>query len=641
MLVASAASSSAENLRATTSHLLAFGVRIQVPTSWRVIDRAVATIEAPEGDTVVTITQTTSRSAIEALRSAATKLPPVTARAIATVIPLPPKGGWIGRTEFTFSLSPAERRTAKAIVFQGARSWTIVVLDGSDATISKRSAEIDEILDGLQTADYQEENLAGIKAHPFKAARVHMLKAFVKEAMVALDVPGVALSVISDGKIVFEGGLGVESIETKQPVDADTLFMIASNTKPLTTLMLASLVATGDLAWDEPVVDILPSFRLGDEATTKRVLVRHLVCACTGLPRKDYGWIFKGGPDTPATDTFSQLANTKPTSDFGKVFQYSNLMASAGGYIGGHRLYPDLEFGAAYDRAMQERVFDPLGMTSTTFSTERALASKHASPHGLNAEGRPAVSSLGLNTAITPYRPAGGAWSNVRDMTRYVLAELSLGKAHDGRQVIAADAVKARRDRIVPSGRGMWYGIGLEEIDVSGIAVYNHGGSLPGYTSNVFFIPSANVGAVILTNSSSGGLLLEPTMRRLIELLYDRRPEAAAEITSAAAKLKSRHSSHQSITVPADPNLAGLLAQRYENADLGSINVVRREGKTIFDFGAWSSEVGTKKNPDGTILFKTIDPGVDRFEFILHLTKSIGTLSIFEGQHQYKYMQKP
>src|SRR3569623_2663891 len=102
--------------------------------------------------------------------------------------------------------------------------------------------------------------------------------------------------------------------------------MIASNTKGMTPLMLSVLADEGKLRWGEKVVDLYPTFRLGDDAVTKAVEVRHLICACTGLPRRDFAFIL-ADPNLPASDTFRQLSETMPTSKFGELFQNSNLMA--------------------------------------------------------------------------------------------------------------------------------------------------------------------------------------------------------------------------------------------------------------------------------------------------------------------------
>jgi CubicO group peptidase (beta-lactamase class C family) len=91
--------------------------------------------------------------------------------------------------------------------------------------------------------------------------------------------------------VVYQGGLGVRQLGKPERVDADSLFIAASNTKALTTLLLARLVDEHKLRWDEPVIEAYPSFRLGDAETTRRVLVKHLVCACTGMPRQDLEWL--------------------------------------------------------------------------------------------------------------------------------------------------------------------------------------------------------------------------------------------------------------------------------------------------------------------------------------------------------------
>src|SRR6185436_10825581 len=110
------------------------------------------------------------------------------------------------------------------------------------------------------------------------------------------------------------------------------------------------------LTWDTPVISVMPTFKLGDDATTRSVLIKHLICACTGMPRQDMEWIFEYRQATPA-GAMKLLGGMQPTSGFGELFQYSNLMASAAGFIAGAILYPGMELGAAYDKAMQSRVF--------------------------------------------------------------------------------------------------------------------------------------------------------------------------------------------------------------------------------------------------------------------------------------------
>jgi CubicO group peptidase (beta-lactamase class C family) len=184
--------------------------------------------------------------------------------------------------------------------------------------------------------------------------------------MKKLDIPGASLALLDSGRVVFEGGLGVRELGKPELVNADTLFMAASNTKGMTTLLLARLVDQGKLRWDEPVIEAYPTFKLGDADVTRKLLVKHLICACTGLPRQDLEWIFEFKNATPES-SLALLGTMQPTSSFGEVFQYSNLMATAAGYVGAHLYGPNSDLGSAYDKAMQSLVFTPLGMSSTTF----------------------------------------------------------------------------------------------------------------------------------------------------------------------------------------------------------------------------------------------------------------------------------
>ncbi len=189
----------------------------------------------------------------------------------------------------------------------------------------------------------------GRKALPLNPERVDEIKSFVETSMKKLGIPGASLALVDSGRVVFEGGIGVRELGNPTPVDANTLFMAASNTKGMTTLLLVRLVDQKKLRWDQPVTELYPPFKLGDAGTTRQVLVKHLVCACTGLPRQGLEWIFEfkdAGPET----TLALLGTMQPTSRFGEVFQYSNLMAAAAGYVGAHLYDPKRELGAAMTR---------------------------------------------------------------------------------------------------------------------------------------------------------------------------------------------------------------------------------------------------------------------------------------------------
>src|SRR5205085_1781909 len=127
--------------------------------------------------------------------------------------------------------------------------------------------------------------------------------------------------------------------------------------------------------------------------TTRKVLVKHLICACTGVPRQDFEWLFEGEKQTAAT-VMATLGTMEPTSDFGQLFQYSNPMAAAAGYIGGQIAYPGTELGEGYDRAMQSLVFGPLGMNNTTLDFAHAQTGNFARPHSFDIDHRVVVAGM-------------------------------------------------------------------------------------------------------------------------------------------------------------------------------------------------------------------------------------------------------
>jgi CubicO group peptidase (beta-lactamase class C family) len=644
-LLVVAASASSQTPAPDHSGRTSTGVTFAMPEGWTQRGTgSVVRLDPPETDTHVAIVDVAQAADAKSAAAAAWELYRAhDSHPFKLLTIRPPRNGWDEQAVISYETSPNEHLDLYSVARRKGGAWTVAIIDGSESTTEKRAAAVNLIVASLRPAGYTRESFANRTAHPLDAARIAALIEFVRQSAAELDVPGVGLSFIDHGKIVYEGGVGVREMGKAPPVDAHTLFMIASNTKSMSTLLLAELVDEGKLRWDERVTEAYRPFRLGSDATTRQVLLRHLVCACTGLPRKDFEWLFTTTAQTPANDTFVQLAGTEPTSSFGEAFQYNNLMASAAGYIGAHILYPDREIGAAYDAAMQERIFEPLGMRDTTLSMARALAAAdHASPHGKDVDGKLQLTSQDINYAIAPFRPAGGAWSSPHDMILYVRNELTEGVLSNGHRLVSANNLLERRRRGVPINEDAWYGMGLAEDATWGVSVIHHGGDLAGYHSDFLVIPSAQVGAVILTNAENGGYLRRPFMRRLLEILYDGREEAAGDIRARAKQIEAeRVEFRRRLILPAAPADLALIAPNYASPDLGRI-VVEREGTTTrFRAAAWSSAVASRHNDDGTTSFITIDPAIDGLDFVVGTSKRQRTLTIRDGQHTYVFVEAP
>jgi CubicO group peptidase (beta-lactamase class C family) len=634
-LTASAAPMAADTPKTTVS-----GNRFVAPAGWSVSVRGPATlVEPPEPDAHIALVDVQGKDAETALKAAWAAYKPDAKWPLKVKTTSPDREGWTDQVNYFYQTSPNEKREVIAWTAKANGAWTVVIYDMPTAVSEKRGGQIEVIFSRLQPKGYERETFAGKKAHKLDAARLGELRKFVEIGMKELRVPGVSYGIVQDGKLVFSGGLGVRALGDKDRPTGDTLYMIASNSKALTTLMLAKLVDEKKFGWETHVTDLLPSIKLGSADITKQVLVKHLICACTGLPRQDFEWLFQFKGVTPE-GAMATLATVQPTSKFGEMFQYSNLLAGAAGFVGGHVAYPKLEIGAAFDEAMKTRVFDPLGMTHTTFDYARALAGDHAMPHAPDVDGKTAPALMEMNYSVVPLRPAGAAWSSVNDMLKYVSMELAEGTLPNGKRYIEKSSLLERRVPQVAIGKDVTYGMGLEVDRTYGVPVVHHGGDMIGYHSDMIWLPESNVGAVILTNGNPGWTLRSVFSRKLLEVLFDGKDEADGDVASRAKNFYDHMAAERKLMIiPAPADDAAKLAPHYMNDALGDLTVKKSGAQTVFDFGEWASEVAARHNPDGSISFITIGPGAEGFELVVGKGPK-RTLTLRDAQHEYVFNEK-
>lgn len=632
-----------ERLAADSPRATAAGATFTAPSGWAITTQAaLVVLDTPEPDGHLAIfdaPRAPAASADAAVAAAWAAYQPGFKRPLKLATSRPARKGWDERRIYDYETSPNERIEVSAIAMRHGDAWTVLLIDSAQPTLEKRGAAAQLVADSLRPGGYTRESFAGKKAHPLDKDRIAQLTGFVEAAMRDLGVPGAGVALIEGGKVVFEGGLGVRELGKKARVDKDTQFAIASNTKGMTTLLLARLVDQGKLAWDEPVSKAYPGFKLGDADTTSKVLVKHLVCACTGLPRQDMEWVFEYGKMTPKSG-MDLLGTMQPTSKFGETFQYSNVLAAAGGWVAAHVVYPDKELGAAYDEAMRKLVFEPLGMKGTTMDIAKVERGNHARPHAENVDGKTVAAQMTLNHAVVPFRPAGGAWTSVHEMTRYVQLELSRGLLPDGKRFVSEENLLARRAPHVTIGEDTTYGMGLEVDKGWGVPMVHHGGSLFGYKSDWLIFPDQGVGAILVTNSDNGGMLLRPFARRVAEVLFDGRAEAVEDLTSRVASHAAEMAKERErLVVPADPIAAGKLAAHYRSPELGELTV-KKDGKvTLFDFGELTTPMASRKNDDGTISFVTLEPTLLGEELVVGERGGKRVLLVRDAQHEYVFTE--
>jgi CubicO group peptidase (beta-lactamase class C family) len=640
MIVGISSAPAAETLSADTSFTTTAGATFTAPMGWSVTSAAnKRVLDPPEADSHLALLDVQAADADAAVAAAWASYRPDAHRPLRLATPQAPHNGWEERHVYSYETSPNEKAVVYALAWRAGPDWMVAIVEAALSTFERRNAAFSLVIGSLRPKGYRRETFAEKKAHPLDAERITSLKGFVQDVMQQFGIPGVGLSLIDDGKVVFQGGLGVKMLGRPDPADADTLFLAASNTKAMTTLLLAELVDAHKVRWDEAVSELYPDFRLGDADTTRQVLVKHLVCACTGLPRQDFEWLFNFGTATPVS-SLAILGTMQPTSRFGEVYQYSNLMAAAAGYVAASVINPKQELGAAYDEAMRSKVFEPLGMTHTTFDFPTVLNGNFASPHDTDVDGKTMPARMDSNYSVVPLRPAGGMWTSARDLSNYLRMELSLGQLPDGTRLVSRENLLERRKGQVQTGEDTVYGMGLIVSRQYGIPVVSHGGSMFGYKSDMIFLPDHGVGAVILTNSDSGGYLTGLFRRRLLEVLFDGKPEAIEQAKRAnAQRIANIAKNRERLVVPADRAEAGKLAARYASPVLGALAVRMQDGATIFDFGNWYSSVASRKNDDGTTSFITIDPTIDGFNFVVGEREGKRALIIRDAQHEYAFIE--
>jgi hypothetical protein len=226
-------------------------------------------------------------------------------------------------------------------------------------------------------------------------------------------------------------------------------------------------------------------------------------------------------------------------------------------------------------------------------------------------------------------------------MAKNVQLELSKGVAPNGRRIVSEANITKRRERGVQVGQDAYYGMGLFSRVDSGIQVVTHGGTLQGFHSNWWALPDQGIGAVVLTNADTGPALLAAFERRLLEVVFDGKSEAKAQIDAAAARSKAQAAARKArLTLPGDAAVLSGLASRYVASGIGSITVSDRDGGKWVEAGSIRGPLATRKNADGSISIVSIAPGGLGLDAVVGTDAKGGrTLTVRESQHEYVYAE--
>jgi CubicO group peptidase (beta-lactamase class C family) len=327
------------------------------------------------------------------------------------------------------------------------------------------------------------------------------LDAYIEKAMTEWQVPGLAIAIVKDDKVIYNKGFGVRDINKKSKVDTNTLFAIASNTKAFTTHALGLLVQEGKISWDDLVLNYLPDFQLYDPVVTRKITIRDLLCHRSGLGKWAGDLVWWGSTYT-RKDMMERIRYIKPVDDFRNTYHYNNLMFLVAGQI-----IPAVT-GSSWDDFLRERLFTPLQMRNTNTSINTLdLTGNVALPHTIR--NKKVISVPYVNVDISG--PAGAINSCTADLVHWLRLQLDKGLYNGGQLVNPEIIAQTRKSHtmvpiseeakeINPYSHFSTYALGWFLRDFRGRLLVNHTGGLDGMYSYLGFMPDEKIGLVILTN---------------------------------------------------------------------------------------------------------------------------------------------
>lgn len=334
------------------------------------------------------------------------------------------------------------------------------------------------------------------------------LDAYVARVMQEFQVPGLALTIVKDGRVLVAKGYGVRTLGRPEPVDGHTLFGIASNTKAFTATALGLLVEGSQVEWDAPVIRYVPWFQMYDPFVTREQTVRDLLVHRSGLGL-GAGDLLWWPPSTyDRKEIARRLRYLKPETSFRTAYAYDNVLYTVAGEV------IEAVSGKTWEEFVQTRILARVGMTGSNVRyTEPGPGRNIATPHA-PIEGRVRVVAA---FASDNTNPAGGINSNALDMAKWMVVQLDSGRLADGSRLFSERTTRQLWNIVTPIAPGApppelaalratfnGYALGFGVRDYRGRKLVQHTGGLPGYLSKVAMVPDAKLGVAILTNQESG-----------------------------------------------------------------------------------------------------------------------------------------
>jgi CubicO group peptidase (beta-lactamase class C family) len=425
------------------------------------------------------------------------------------------------------------------------------------------------------------------------AARLQGLDDYMAKVLKDWNGPGIGVGIVVGDKLVFAKGYGYRDYEKKLPFTPATVCPIASNTKLFTAVAAGMLVEEGKLTWDRPVRESVPSIKFYNEQLDNTVTLRDMLSHRTGITRHDTIW-YKS--DFTRKELFDRLKYLEPQEPIRQSFLYNNLMFAGVGYM------IELQSGKTWEQFVRDRLLQPLDMKATGYTIAEMVKQPE---HGVGyTEKRDSFELYHI-----PYyedtdgvAPCGAIVSNIEDLSHWLIALMNDGK-YAGRQVLPADVLKQTLQPAIAlpntaaEQRGYWevlnaaYGMGRETATYRGHLITFHGGDLPGFHSQVSFLPKEHIGVIVLVVGNHTAPLYNLVSYNLYERLLgmDETPwiERGLKI-----RLKGKEANKQARAKAGEDRVSNTKPSHaladyvgeYENAAYGVIKIGLKDNQLQFDF---------------------------------------------------------
>lgn len=364
-----------------------------------------------------------------------------------------------------------------------------IVATNMDVFSLRRSSGIRPSTDAAPVLDAQTQAL------------LDQFDAYTRKSIEREQLPGAAVVVVKDGRVVFTQCYGVKSVDTQEPINPHTVFRLASLSKGFASVLAGMMVKDGQIDWNDPVRKYVPDFRLYKNLYTDSLTIRHVLSHTTGLPRQTFSNLIEAGHSYFTAR--QRLAEVKPTHKPGAWYNYQNVAYSLIGDVA------ERAAGKRFEQLLYSRIFLPLQMTNAGAGYANFMldTTNIARPHRLEKE---RYRSIPVSPNYYEVMPAAGVNASISDMGQWLL--FLLGHYPE---IMTKDELKAlyqkqiavpmaeNNHRAFPEATESWYGLGWRGVLSHERHVVFHGGYVNGFRSEIAFIPSEDIGIAILSNAPS------------------------------------------------------------------------------------------------------------------------------------------